>query len=243
MLSSLSNKELKRYDRHLILEKIGIVGQEKLKKAKVLVVGAGGLGAPVLQYLTAAGVGTIGIADKDVVEESNLQRQVIFAENNIGKLKTVTAKEKLKNQNSFVNFIIHNIYINKKIAEKIFSRYDIIVDCTDNIETRYLINDTCVTLNKPVVYGSVYKFEGQVSVFNYKGGPTYRCLFPETANRNAVKASSAGIFGAVPGIIGSVQASEVIKIITETGTILSGKLFCFDALNTKSYTINFKKVV
>ena len=237
MISILTPKELRRYDRHVILKEIGIKGQESLKKAKVLVVGAGALGAPVLQYLSAAGVGTIGIADKDIVEESNLQRQILFSDNNIGKLKTVVAKEKLQNQNSNTEVIIYNIYVNKRIAERIISKYDIIVDCTDNIETRYLLSDTCVALSKPLVYGAVYKFEGQVSVFNYKGGPSYRSLFPEIENRKTIDASSVGIFGVLPSIIGSFQASEVIKIITGTGKVLSGEVYYFDALNMKNYSI------
>ena len=236
---TLTPKELRRYDRHIILESIGIKGQKKLKAAKVLVVGAGGLGTPVLQYLSAAGVGTIGIVDKDLVEESNLQRQTIYTDKDVGKLKTVTTRNKIREQNKNVTVNIYNIYVTKKTALKILSDYDIIVDCTDNIEARYVINDACVILNKPWVYGSVYKFEGQVSVFNYKKQATYRCLYPEQ-EKKVPKASTVGIFGVLPGIIGTIQASEVIKIITNIGEILSGKLYYLNALNMQSFTIDIQ---
>ena len=237
---TLTPKELRRYDRHIILENIGIKGQEKLKSAKVLVVGAGGLGTPVLQYLSAAGVGTIGIVDKDLVEESNLQRQTIYTDKDVGKLKTVTTRNKIREQNKNVTVNIYNIYVTKKTALKILSDYDIIVDCTDNIEARYVINDACIILNKPWVYGSVYKFEGQVSVFNYKKQATYRCLYPEQ-EKKVPKASTVGIFGVLPGIIGTIQASEVIKIITGIGEVLSGKVLVYNLLKHSIHKYQLKR--
>jgi adenylyltransferase/sulfurtransferase len=243
----LSKEELKRYDRHILLSEIGISGQEKLKNAKVLVIGAGGLGCPVLQYLTAAGIGTIGIVDFDVVDESNLQRQILYSIDDIGKLKVDCAINKLSRQNLFVNFSAYNTQLSNQNALEIIEKYDIVIDGTDNFPTRYLVNDACVILNKPLIYGSINKFEGQVSVFNYSGsknkkGPTYRCLFPEPPSAADVpNCSEAGVLGVLPGIVGSFQANEVIKIITGIGDVLFGKLLMINALSMQFYTIAFER--
>jgi adenylyltransferase/sulfurtransferase len=243
----LSKEELKRYDRHILLSEIGISGQEKLKNAKVLVIGAGGLGCPVLQYLTAAGIGTIGIVDFDVVDESNLQRQILYSIDDIGKLKVDCAINKLSRQNPFVNFSAYNTQLSNQNALEIIEKYDIVIDGTDNFPTRYLVNDACVILNKPLIYGSINKFEGQVSVFNYSGsknkkGPTYRCLFPEPPSAADVpNCSEAGVLGVLPGIVGSFQANEVIKIITGIGDVLFGKLLMINALSMQFYTIAFER--
>ncbi|MGZ3862393.1 MAG: molybdopterin-synthase adenylyltransferase MoeB [Bacteroidia bacterium] len=227
----LNQNEIKRYARHLIMPEIGEGGQIKLKNAKVLVVGAGGLGCPVLQYLTAAGVGTIGIVDPDKVEESNLQRQILFSSEDIGKYKTEVAKEKLLAQNPNIRLISHILYLTSQNALEIISRYDIIVDGSDNFATRYLVNDACVMLNKILVFGSVFKFDGQVSVFNYNNGPTYRCLYPEPpAGGEVPNCSEVGVLGVLPGICGVLMANETIKIITGVGEVLGGKLLFFDLL-------------
>lgn len=236
----LNKKELKRYSRHVILPEIGIKGQEKLKQAKVLVIGAGGLGCPVLQYLTAAGVGTIGIIDFDVVDETNLQRQILFDVKDIGKPKVEIAKQKLSGQNPYINFNIYNTKLTKDNALNIFKDYDIIVDGSDNFPTRYLVNDACVIVGKPLVFGSIFKFEGQVSVFNYNSGPTYRCLFPQPPGpQDAPNCSEIGVLGVLPGIIGCLQANETIKIIAGIGEPLSGKLLIFDALTLNTNILEF----
>ena len=236
----MTNEEKKRYARHLILPEIGESGQEKLKQAKVLVVGAGGLGCPVLQYLVAAGVGKIGIIDFDKVEISNLQRQILFSTEDIGKYKAEVAREKLAKQNPHINLISHILYLTPQNAIEIISDYDIVVDGSDNFATRYLVNDVCVILNKPLVFGSVFKFEGQFSVFNYREGPTYRCLYPEPPNEGEVpNCAEIGVMGVLPGIIGLMQANEVIKIIVGIGEVLSGKLLSFDALTMQFNSFDF----
>lgn len=242
MNQKLTDKEKYRYSRHLLLDKVGEVGQEKLKAAKVLVIGAGGLGCPVLQYLTAAGVGTIGIIDFDVVDETNLQRQILFTVNDIGKNKAITAKERLEQLNPFVKFEVYPQKLTSKNALEIFKHYDVVVDGTDNFSTRYLVNDACVITQKPLVYGSIYKFEGQVSVFNYQGGPTYRCLFPEPPKTGSVpNCSDVGVIGVLPGLIGTQQANEVLKVILEIGLPLSGKLLIYDALQSSSISIKINR--
>jgi len=219
----LGEAEKNRYSRHILLDKVGLAGQEKLKSAKVLVIGAGGLGCPILQYLTAAGVGTIGIIDFDVVDETNLQRQILFNVDDVGKSKAQCAQVHLSKQNPFVNFQVYNERINTQNALELFNQYDIIVDGTDNFSTRYLVNDSCVIANKPLVYGAIFKFEGQVAVFNYNNGPTYRCLFPEPPKAGSVpNCSDVGVMGVLPGLIGTQQANETIKIILQIGEVLSG---------------------
>ncbi len=225
----LSDKELRRYQKQVMLPEIGREGQSLLKDARILVVGAGGLGAPVLQYITAAGAGYIGIADTDTVDEGNLQRQILFGSRDIGKLKAIIAKYRLAELNPGVRFDIHNVWINKENALDITGRYDMVVDATDNFPARYLINDACVINNMPMVHGAIYKYEGQVSVFNYRDGPTYRCLYPGVPEKGSfTDASESGILGVLPGMVGCCQAIEVIKIITGFGDVLSGILLCID---------------
>lgn len=243
----LSKEEIKRYNRHLILPGFGKEKQEKLKQAKVLVIGAGGLGCPVLQYLAAAGVGTIGIVDFDIVESSNLQRQILYGTDDIGKSKAEMAALKISRQNPFVKTHAYVVRLENKNALDIFPEYDVIIDGTDNFATRYLVNDACVLMNKPLVYGSIYKFEGQVSVFNYTDlsgntGPSYRCLFPEPPPLGSVQnCAEVGVLGILPGIIGILQATEAIKIITGIGIPLSGKLLLFNALSMSSTIIEIER--
>ena len=238
----LSQAEFKRYGRHIIIKEIGIKGQLKLKQAKVLVIGAGALGCPILQYLNAAGVGEIGIADFDVVEESNLHRQILYNTEDIGKPKVEVAAKKLSIQNPFVKHNIYNTKISKENALEIIKDYDLVIDGCDNFPTRYLVNDSCVILDKPFVFGAVYQFEGQVSVFNYKGGPTYRCLFPDMPEvDDAPTCSDIGVLGIIPGIIGNFEANEALKIILELGDVMSGKLLTFDALSLDFNFFNFNK--
>lgn len=238
----LTNEEKYRYSRHLLLEEVGEAGQLKLKQAKVLVIGAGGLGCPVLLYLVAVGVGTIGIIDFDIVDETNLQRQIIFDSDDIGKSKAESAKEKLLRKNRFINIISINKELTNKNALAIFKDYDIIVDGTDNFATRYMVNDACVLLDKPLVYGAIHKFEGQVSVFNYKEGPTYRCLFPEPPSAGSVPScSEVGVVGILPGVVGTQQANEVIKIILGIGSVLSGRMLVYSALQASFMELEITK--
>lgn len=238
----LSKEELKRYNRHIIMSEVGIEGQKKLKAAKVLVIGAGGLGCPILQYLTAAGVGNIGIVDYDVVSESNLQRQILFTPEDLNKPKAVIAAEKLQKQNPHVKFDIYNFPLDKNNVLELFQKYEIIVDGSDNFPTRFLINDACVITNRPLVSGAIYKFFGQVSVYNYKNGPTYRCIFPEQPEEEELpNCSTIGVIGVIPGIIGSLQTNEVIKIILDKGEILSGTLLQIDALTFQIDRIKFER--
>ncbi|SOC79301.1 adenylyltransferase and sulfurtransferase [Salinimicrobium sediminis] len=231
-----------RYNRHIILSEIGPKGQEKLAAARVLVVGAGGLGCPVLQYLAAAGVGTIGIIDNDVVEESNLQRQILFGSASLGQNKAVAAKDRLNDLNNTIQINAYPEKLTFHNAMELFREYDIIVDGTDNFEARYLINDASVLSNKPVVFGAIHKFQGQVSVFNYNNGPTYRCVFPNKPGKHSVpNCSEVGVLGVLPGIIGTLLANEVLKVILGLGKVLSGKLLCYDALSSQVTTINVKR--
>jgi len=235
-------EENKRYNRHIILSEIGYEGQKKLKNAKVLVIGAGGLGCPVLQYLTAAGVGSIAISDFDSVSESNLQRQILYNTDDIGKPKAEIAAERLKKLNPNVNFTIYNLAISKQNVFQIIENQDVVIDCSDNFPTRYLVSDACVIKSKTLVFGAIYKFDGQVSVFNYKNGPTYRCLFPEQPTESeSINCDSIGVLGVLPGIIGTFQANEVLKIILQIGEVLSGKLLQIDALKMQFNTITFSK--
>ncbi|MDX1348706.1 MAG: HesA/MoeB/ThiF family protein [Putridiphycobacter sp.] len=238
----LTKDEITQYSRHLLLKGVGMKGQQKLIKSKVLVIGAGGLGCPILQYLTAAGVGTIGIIDDDLVDISNLQRQILYTHDDIGKPKVTAAKNKLARLNPHINIIAHQVLLTTKNALELFNQYDIIVDGSDNFQTRYLSNDAAVIANKPLVFGSIYKFEGQVSVFNYENGPTYRCLFPSPPQPNEVpNCSEVGVLGILPGIVGSMQANEVLKIILELGNVLSGKLLTYNTLNNAQYILEFVK--
>jgi len=233
---------MNRYSRHILLNEIGKEGQERLSKAKVLVVGAGGLGCPVLQYLAAAGVGTLGVIDDDIVETSNLQRQILFGESVLGKNKAIAAKERLMDLNTEINIIAYPKRLTPLNALILFNDYDIIVDGTDNFASRYLINDASLISGKPLVYGSIYKFEGQVSVFNYHGGASYRCLFPLPPKSGEVpNCSEIGVLGVLPGIIGTMQANEVLKLILRLGEVLSGKLLIYNALSARVTTLNFHK--
>ncbi|WP_299013443.1 HesA/MoeB/ThiF family protein [uncultured Polaribacter sp.] len=234
--------EKKQYDRHLILSEIGEVGQLKLKQAKVLVIGAGGLGCPILQYLTAAGVGTIGIIDDDVVAQSNLQRQILYTIDDIGFSKSEIAAKRLSKLNPFVKFDVHTNKLTKENALSLFTKYDVILDGSDNFSTRYLTNDAAVITNKPLVYGAIFKFEGQVSVFNYQQSATYRCLYPEPPKpKEMPNCSEIGVLGILPGIIGCLQANEALKIILGIGNVLANKLLLYSALNASQTIINFQK--
>jgi len=242
-----SNDELIRYNRHIIIPEFGIVAQQKLKAAKVLVVGCGGLGSPLLLYLAAAGVGTLGIVDYDVVEDSNLHRQVLFGLDSIGKPKVEAAKLKLQNLNPHITIHSYNAQLTSSNALALLSKYDVIADGTDNFPTRYLVNDACVMLGKTNVYASIFQFEGQVSVFNYENslrerGPNYRDLFAEPPPPGLVPScAEGGVLGVLPGIIGSLQALEVIKVITGVGEILNGRLYHFNALTFESSTFTIKR--
>lgn len=233
---TFSKEELERYSRHLIIPDFNIEGQRKLKAAKVLVVGTGGLGAPLLSYLVAAGAGNIGIVDFDTVDESNLQRQILFTVDDVGRSKVEAAAARLRRQNPFVNIKTYNTALTSQNALDIIKDYDVVADGTDNFPTRYLVNDACVLLNKVNVYASIFRFEGQASVFNYTDkdgnvGPNYRDLFPTPPPPGLVPScAEGGVLGVLPGILGSLQANEVIKVITEIGDTLSGRLFLFDAL-------------
>jgi len=238
----LTSGEIIRYSRQIRLAEVGKEGQEKIKGTSVLVVGAGALGCPVLQYLTVAGVGIIGIVDNDWVDETNLNRQVLYSLKDLGKPKPLAARERLKLLNPEVAIRMHFLRLDKESALKIITQYDIIVDCTDNFASRYLINDSCVILNKPLVYGAIHKFSGQVMVLNYKNGPTLRCLYPETPNPLEVPSCEEfGVIGSVPGIIGSLQVTEVFKIILELDGVLSGRLFMIDTLNFNTSISSFEK--
>ncbi len=238
----LSNEEIKRYARHLSLENVGLEGQERLKSAKVLVIGAGGLGAPVLQYLTAAGVGTIGIVDHDVVDESNLQRQVVFSISDLGKPKVAAAIDRLKLLNSFVQFQAHQTALDASNALELLNNYDIIIDGTDNFPTRYLVNDACVILDKPFVHGSIFKFQGQISVFNYQNGPSYRCLYPTAPGaQEAPNCSEVGVLGILPGVIGTRMATECIKMILGIGKVLSGTVEVIDLLENQNVQLKIQR--
>ena len=229
---------MKRYERQIALPEIGISGQQKLAEAKVLIIGIGGLGCPVLQNLVAAGVGKIGIVDGDIVEESNLHRQYLFTLSDCGQQKVEVAAEVVSKQNPDVTVVQYSDYFNKKNCLDIVSDYHIIVDCTDNIATRYLINDVAVAKGIPMVYASIHKFEGQLSVFNYQNGPTYRCLFPEEHRLDAIpNCNASGVLGVLPNILGTLQANEVLKIILGIGEVLSGKLLLYDSLDSNFQTI------
>lgn len=231
-----------RYNRQIILSEVGPAGQHKLANAKVLVVGAGGLGCPILQYLAAAGIGTLGIIDFDVVEMSNLHRQMLFGTSSLGKNKAEAAKHRLEDLNPEISIIAYAEKLTHQNALELISNYDIVVDGTDNFETRYLINDACVITNRPLVFGSIYKFEGQVSVFNYQNGPSYRCLFPNPPQKNTVpNCSEIGVLGVLPGIIGSFQANEVLKMILGIGKVLSGQVLCYNALTSQTSILKINK--
>jgi adenylyltransferase/sulfurtransferase len=240
--AELTVDEVRRYSRHLIIPDVGMTGQKRLKNAKVLCVGAGGLGSPALLYLAAAGVGTLGIVDFDVVDESNLQRQVIHGQSDIGRSKAESARDSILEINPYVNVIVHQERLDSDNAMQIFADYDLIVDGTDNFATRYLVNDACVLLGKPYVWGSIYRFDGQASVFWAEYGPCYRCLYPEPPPPGMVPScAEGGVLGVLCGSIGSIQVTEAIKLITGIGEPLAGRLMIYDALEMTYRSVKVRK--
>jgi sulfur-carrier protein adenylyltransferase/sulfurtransferase len=238
----LSNEEIARYSRHLIMPEVALDGQKKLKKAKVLTIGAGGLGSPLALYLAAAGVGTIGIVDFDVVDESNLQRQIIHGTSDIGRPKMESARDRIKDINPNVEVIAYEEALTSENALEIFEDYDVIVDGTDNFPTRYLVNDACVLTGKPNVYGSIFRFEGQASVFWAEEGPCYRCLYPEPPPPGLVPScAEGGVLGILPGAIGTIQATETVKLILGIGEPLIGRLLLYDALGMSFREMKLRK--
>ena len=239
---ALAVDEVRRYSRHLIIPDVAMAGQQRLMNAKVLCVGAGGLGSPALMYLAAAGVGTIGIVEFDTVDESNLQRQIIHGQSDIGKSKAQSAKEKIAEINPYVNVITHELRLDVTNVIDLFSQYDIIVDGTDNFATRYLVNDACVLLKKPYVWGSIYRFDGQASVFWAEYGPCYRCLYPEPPPPGMVPScAEGGVLGVLCATIGSIQTTEAIKVITGVGESLIGSLMVYDALEMEFRKVKIRK--
>ena len=239
---ALTVDEVRRYSRHLIIPDVAMAGQQRLMNAKVLCVGAGGLGSPALMYLAAAGVGTIGIVEFDTVDESNLQRQIIHGQSDIGKSKAQSAKEKISEINPYVNVITHELRLDNSNVKEVFSQYDIIVDGTDNFATRYLVNDACVLLKKPYVWGSIYRFDGQASVFWAEYGPCYRCLYPEPPPPGMVPScAEGGVLGVLCATIGSIQTTEAIKVITGVGEPMIGSLMIYDALEMSFRKIKVRK--
>src|SRR5216117_2933437 len=240
--AQLSKDEILRYSRHLIMPEVGMDGQLKLKQAKVLCIGAGGLGSPLALYLAAAGVGGLGIVDFDVVDFTNLQRQIIHDTSDVGRLKIESAKDTIADINPNVEVVAHETCLTSENALDIFRDYDIVADGTDNFPTRYLVNDACVLLGKPNVYGSIFRFEGQATVFYAKEGPCYRCLYAEPPPAGLVPScAEGGVLGVLPGIIGSIQAMETIKLILGYGDPLIGRLLLIDALGMKFRTVNIRK--
>ena len=239
---ALTVAEVRRYSRHLIIPDVAMAGQQRMMSAKVLCVGAGGLGSPALMYLAAAGIGTLGIVEYDTVDESNLQRQIIHGQSDIGKSKAQSAKEKIAEINPYVNVITHETRLDNSNVMEIFSQYDIIVDGTDNFATRYLVNDACVILKKPYVWGSIYRFDGQASVFWAEYGPCYRCLYPEPPPPGMVPScAEGGVLGVLCATIGSIQTTEAIKVLTGVGEPLIGSLMVYDALDMTFRKIKVRK--
>jgi adenylyltransferase/sulfurtransferase len=238
----LSNDEILRYSRHLIMPEVGMEGQQKLKAAKVLCIGAGGLGSPLALYLTAAGVGTLGIVDFDIVDYTNLQRQIIHTTNDVGRKKLDSAADKLTAINPFLNLRTFDMKLTSANALDLFREFDIVADGTDNFPTRYLVNDACVLTGKPNVYGSIFRFEGQASVFATEDGPCYRCLYPEPPPPGLVPScAEGGVLGILPGLIGVIQATETIKLILGQGESLAGRLLLVDALGMKFRELKLRK--
>jgi adenylyltransferase/sulfurtransferase len=240
--AELTKDEIRRYSRHLIIPDVGMDGQKRLKNAKVLAVGAGGLGSPTLMYLAAAGVGTLGIVDFDVVDETNLQRQIIHGQSDVGRAKAQSAKESIEQINPYVTVVLHEERLDSTNALGIVSQYDLIVDGTDNFATRYLVNDACVLSGKPYVWGSIYRFDGQASVFWAEHGPCYRCLYPEPPPPGMVPScAEGGVLGVLCGTVGSIQVTEAIKVLTGIGDPLVGTLMIYDALAMEFRTVRARK--
>ena len=239
---SLSADEVRRYSRHLIIPDVGMTGQKRLKNARVLCIGAGGLGSPALMYLAAAGVGTLGIVEFDTVDESNLQRQIIHGQSDIGRSKAESARDSIKEINPYVDVVIHDERLDSSTVLPLFSQYDLIVDGTDNFATRYLVNDACVLLGKPYVWGSIYRFDGQASVFWAEHGPCYRCLYPEPPPPGMVPScAEGGVLGVLCASIGSIQVTEAIKLLTGIGDPLLGRLKVYDALEMDYREVRIRK--
>lgn len=238
----LTKEEIYRYSRHLLIPEVGIKGQKKLKGASVLIVGTGGLGSPVSLYLAAAGIGRIGLVDYDLVDESNLQRQIVHSTSTIGVPKVESAKERLLEINPYIEVVTYNLLLNKDNVKDIIKDYDLIVDGTDNFHTRYLLNDACYFTGKPLIYGSIFRFDGQVTVFDGKKGPCYRCLYPVPPPPGTVPScAEGGVFGVLPGVIGALQATEAIKLLLGIGEPLIGKLLLYDALNMEFRFLKLRK--
>ena len=238
----MSLDEVRRYSRHLIIPDVGMAGQKRLKNARVLCVGAGGLGSPTLMYLAAAGVGTLGIVEFDVVDESNLQRQIIHGQSDVGRSKAESARDSIKEINPFVDVVMHEERLDSTNVMPLFSQYDLIVDGTDNFATRYLVNDACVLLGKPYVWGSIFRFDGQASVFWADHGPCYRCLYPEPPPPGMVPScAEGGVLGVLCGTIGSIQVTEAIKLLTGVGDSLLGRLLVYDALEMTFREVRIRK--
>jgi sulfur-carrier protein adenylyltransferase/sulfurtransferase len=238
----LTRDEVQRYSRHLIMPEVGVEGQRKLKAARVLCVGAGGLGAPASMYLAAAGVGTLGLVDFDVVDASNLHRQIIYGTPDVGKTKLEASRQRLQAMNSGVKVVTHEVALTSKNALDVLKDYDVILDGTDNFQTRYLVNDACVLLGKPNAYGSIFRFDGQASVFAVKGGPCYRCLYPEPPPPGLVPScAEGGVLGVLPGVIGIIQATEAIKLILGAGQPLVGRLLLYDALQMRFRELKLRR--
>jgi adenylyltransferase/sulfurtransferase len=240
--ADLSVDEVRRYSRHLIIPDVAMAGQKRLKAAKVLVVGAGGLGSPALMYLAAAGVGTLGVIDYDVVDESNLQRQIIHGQSDVGRPKAQSARDSVREINPLNEVVLHEERLDSSNVMDVFAQYDLIVDGTDNFATRYLVNDACVLLGKPYVWGSIYRFDGQASVFWAEHGPCYRCLYPEPPPPGMVPScAEGGVLGVLCASIGSIQVTEAIKLLTGTGEPLLGRLMVYDALEMTYRTVRVRK--
>ncbi len=240
--AELSVDEVRRYSRHLIIPDVGMAGQKRLKNSRVLVIGAGGLGSPALMYLAAAGVGTLGVIDFDVVDESNLQRQVIHGQSDVGTPKALSAKSSVTEINPYVNVVVHEERLDNDNVMRIFSEYDLIIDGTDNFATRYMVNDAAVLLGKPYVWGSIYRFDGQASVFWAEHGPCYRCLYPEPPPPGMVPScAEGGVLGVLCASVGSIQVTEAIKLLTGVGEPLLGRLMIYDALEMSYRTVNVRK--
>lgn len=241
-LGELSNEEVRRYSRHLIMPEVGIEGQRKLKASSVLLIGTGGLGSPTALYLAAAGIGRMGLVDYDIVDDTNLQRQIIHGQSTLGKSKLDSAEQRIRDLNPYIQIDKYNVPLTSENALELFAPYDVIIDGTDNFPTRYLVNDACVKLGKPNVYGSIFRFEGQLSVFYAKEGPCYRCMFPEPPPPGLVPScAEGGVLGILPGTIGTMQATEAIKILLGIGQPMIGRMMLYDALEMSFSTIKVRK--
>ncbi|WP_027883230.1 HesA/MoeB/ThiF family protein [Meiothermus rufus] len=237
-----TKEELDRYARHIILPGVGGAGQARLRQSAVLVVGAGGLGAPALLYLAAAGVGRLGVVEMDRVELSNLQRQVLYDTSVLGQPKAEVAQARLQSLNPHVQVEVYNRRLEANNARKTLQPYDLVLDCSDNFPTRYLVNDACVLLGKPLVYGAIHQFEGQLSLFHYQGGPCYRCLYPTPPAPGSVPScAEAGVFGVLPGVVGSLMAAEALKVLLGLGETLSGRLLLYDGLSAQFRNLRFRR--